>query len=340
MSVLTSRREFIKQASAVAIVSNLPLALFSQTYKSRDKIWACLIHLSFNMWEGYISPHRPFRGFRPDLELSESLWHDSLLKMASNGINMIVIDLGDAVRYRSHPEIAVNKAWTPHRLKKELKFIRHLGIEPIPKLNFSAAHDTWLKKYSRMVSTKKYYAVCKDLIDETIDIFDTPRFFHLGFDEETAEAQAHYNYVVVRRNNDWWTDFYYLIDVVQKKGVRPWIWSDYLLRDSEVFFKKMPKSVVQSNWFYGRKFVTTNANVKAYVDLENHGYDQIPTSSNYLNDVNTINTVKFCTENISDTKLYGFLQTYWKPTIQEYRGNIMNAIELSGKAKEWFLKNI
>ena len=84
--------------------------LFSQQHKANEKIWACLIHLSFNMWEEYISPHRPFRGYRPDLELSESLWNDAVSKMAREGMNMVVIDLGDAIKYESHPEIAVKNA--------------------------------------------------------------------------------------------------------------------------------------------------------------------------------------------------------------------------------------
>ena len=90
------------------------------------------------MWEEYISPHRPFRGYRPDLELSESLWDDAVVKMADNGINMIVIDLGDAVKYKSHPEIAVNNAWSTTKLRNELDKMRKLGLEPIPKMNFSA----------------------------------------------------------------------------------------------------------------------------------------------------------------------------------------------------------
>ena len=86
-----------------------------------NKIWACLLHLSFNMWEEFISPHRPFRGFRPNLELSEALWNDAIDLMAKQGVNMVVIDLGDAVKYESHPEIAVNNAWSTTRLKQELK---------------------------------------------------------------------------------------------------------------------------------------------------------------------------------------------------------------------------
>ena len=29
-----------------------------------------------------------------------------------------------------------------------------MGLEVIPKMNFSTCHDSWLKNYQRMVSTK------------------------------------------------------------------------------------------------------------------------------------------------------------------------------------------
>jgi len=317
--------------------------LFYRRKPSDNKIWACLLHLSFNMWEEFISPHRPFRGFRPDLRLSESLWNDAINAMAKNRMNMVVIDLGDAVKYESHPEIAVNNAWSATRLGEELSKMRELGLEPIPKLNFSAAHDTWLKSYSRMLSTKKYYEVCSDLIREVYDLFNKPRFFHLGMDEETMEHQTHYDYAMVRKNDVWWGDFYYLIGEVEKIGSRPWIWSDYVWHHPGLFFKNMPKSVVQSNWYYGEKFNLTplngsdNSAVKAYIDLEANGYDQIPTGSFHAdNEKSILNTIDFCSSHIDHSRLLGFLQTFWKPTIEENRERILNGIDLAGKAREWY----
>ena len=53
-------------------------------------------------------------------------------------MNMVVWTLG-MQSYMSHPEIAVRNAWSTERLYKELEKIRNLGLEPIPKLNFSPA---------------------------------------------------------------------------------------------------------------------------------------------------------------------------------------------------------
>jgi len=338
---MTNRRDFIKQISAAGLISTIPDIFISKNMVPDDKIWACLLHLNFNMWEEYISPHRPFRGYRPDMDISESLWNDALLKMPESGMNMVVIDLGNSIKYDSHPEIAVNNSWSTERLRNELKRIRKTGLEPIPKLNFSAGHDTWMGEYSRMVSTQKYYQVCSDLIHEVYDLFGKPRFFHLGMDEEDANNQSHYRYIVVRQDDMWWNDFYFLVEQVEKQNCRAWIWSDYMLwGHTEQFFIKMPKTVVQSNWYYNDNFDKASKYVNAYLDLESHGYDQIPTGSYHSdNEKNILGTVQFAEKNIDNSRLLGFLQTFWKPTLEEYRERILKGIELAGDAKKWYGEN-
>lgn len=298
----------------------------------REMIWAYLLHLSYNMWADRDVPERrEHYGAKPYLRLDICLWNDILRKMADVGMNMVLIDLGDAVKYESHPEIAVRDAWTVNRLKDELSKIREMGLEPIPKLNFSACHDTWLGPYSRCVSTDTYYEVCGDLISEVIEIFDKPRFFHLGMDEETAQHQRYYSYVVIRQYDLWWHDLYFLFEQVEKGGSRPWIWSDYLWHHPETFFEKMPKSVLQSNWYYRPKFNKKIRYVKAYLDLEDRGYDQIPTGSNVRVPENFQKTVIYCRRHIASERLLGFLQTSWRPTLEAFRQLHMQAIELVGQ---------
>ena len=306
-------------------------------------IWANLLHLSFNMWEE--AETRPpaktpaetrrvlnLRRARPELRFDDAVWTDLLERMVAAGMNMVVLDLGDGVRYASHPEIAVRGAWTPLRLRRELARLRQMGLEPIPKLNFSAGHDTWLGRYSRCVSTDVYYAVCRDLIEEVTGLFDRPRFFHLGMDEETAHHQQYYQYIVVRQGDLWWKDFYFLQQQVERHNVRAWIWSDYLWAHRAEFLRKMPRSVMQSNWYYDALFQKTSRYVAAYHDLEEHGYDQIPTGSNWSTDASFPNTVQYCRSNIAPERLFGFLQAPWLPTIRAYRQKHRQAIGIVSKS--------
>ena len=305
--------------------------------KPEDTIWAALIHLSYNMWMDRPMPELNYAHHTamPYMRFDEELWRETLQAMSAAGMNMVLIDLGDAVMYQSHPEIALPDAWTIEHLRKELDYCRSLGLEPIPKMNFSACHDLWLKDYSRMLSTDTYYKVCADVIREVIDIFDTPRFFHLGYDEETFNHQSYYNFAVVRQHDLWWHDFLFFVKTVEDKGVRPWIWSDYIWHNEESFLKRMPKSVLQSNWYYGKTFnpeekTSSGLYVKAYLALEKAGFDQIPTGSNWSFSENFSSTVDFCTKNIAPERLKGFMMAPWKATVEPFRKNIEQAIDLAG----------
>jgi hypothetical protein len=293
-------------------------------------IYANLLHLSYNMWSDWQNPAvtSPYNAARPYLRFDDQLWNDLLAAMVKGGLNMVVIDLGDGVRYASYPEIAVEGAWSTARLRQELKKLRDMGLEPIPKLNFSTSHDHWLGPYARMVSTPKYYDVCKDLIAEVIDLFDRPRFFHLGMDEETANHQRNYEFAVLRQHNLWWHDFTFLIDQCKAKGVRPWIWSDYLWQHPDLFFERMPHDVLQSNWYYGEKFLPEVKAVKAYHDLEDHEYDQVPTLSNWTTPANIHGTVEYCRKHIKTERLKGFLLAPWRPTLPDARERHMAAAKV------------
>jgi hypothetical protein len=302
-------------------------------------IYANLLHLSYNMWGDWDRPGAgKYWAARPYVRFDEKLWNELLEVMQRRKFNMVVIDLGDGVEYASHPEIAVKNAWSHDKLKSELTKLRQMGLEPIPKLNFSTCHDQWMGKYARMVSTPEYYKVCEDLIAEVAELFDRPRFFHLGMDEEEAIHQANFEYVVCRQYDLWWRDIKSLFAHVEKAGSRPWIWGDYVWNHAEEFYREMPKSVLQSNWYrdpvrgpaksvYGGKFDMDVECVRTFVDVDKAGYDQVPTVSNWETPENIYGTIRFCRKHLSKERLKGFFLTPWRPTVQEVRDRHLDAIE-------------
>lgn len=303
-----------------------------------DLILANLLHLSYNMWGDWKNPKTgPFWASQPFLRFDEQLWTDLLKQMVDAKMNMVVLDLGDGVRYDSHPEIAVENAWTVARLKQEIKRLKDMGLELIPKLNFSTCHDQWLGQYARMVSTEPYYRVCRDLINEVIDIFETPRFFHLGMDEEEPHHQVYFQYLVSRQFELWWHDLHFFRATVEKRGVRPWIWADYVWNHAEEFYKNMPTSVLQSNWYrhpvsgpctsvYGGDVRMEIPCCKAFVDLDAAGFEQLPAVSNWETPDNIYNTISFCQDKLSPQRLKGYFLTPWKPTLEAARPRHTDAI--------------
>jgi hypothetical protein len=165
------------------------------------------------------------------------------------------------------------------------------------------------------------------LIEEVVHLFDKPRLFHLGYDEETAMNQTGYAYSVIRQHELWWHDFMFFVKQVARRGARPWIWSDYAWHNGEKFLERMPKSVLQSNWCYGVDFKDTGNDVRWYGELDRHGYDQIPTGSNFHDPQSFGLLVEYCQKTISPAHLKGFLQTTWMPMLEAFRQRHIEAID-------------
>ena len=180
-----------------------------------------------------------------------------------------------------------------------------------------------------MLCTPKYYEVCADVIREVSEIFGTPRLFHLGLDEENYPNQRFRGMVTIRQEELWWHDAYFFFDQCEKNGARPWVWSDYYWDHPDIFTKRMPKSVLQSNWFYGY-FQDYNPGeynyfgMSSYEKLEALGYDQVPTCSTWANQKNTLQTLLWCREKIDPSRLKGYLTAAWYNTAREHIYSLKN----------------
>lgn len=307
--------------------------------------WANLLHLSMNMWRETPGPQP--NAYSRDLRCDPDTWNELTEEMVAAGCTMLVIDVGDGIAYDSHPEISVNGAWSAARLQEELARLREIGLEPIPKLNFSATHDAWLGVYGRMVATPVYYEVCTNLIREVVEKFDRPRFLHLGMDEEDAESQAGAQLAVTRQGDLWWHDLQLFADTAEAAGTRPWIWSDYAWQHPTEFYARMPQRILQSNWYYRNAFngagvasrparLNRTEEYLTYLDLDDHGYDQVPTGSNWLYADNLSRTAAWARENLDDQRVLGFLQTPWKPTLPEFLPQHREAIADIARARELY----
>ena len=282
----------------------------------KQKMWAYLMHLSDNMW-GDPGSTIKIAPYYPELSVDENVWKETIDFLPTQGFNTVLIDVGDAIQYEKHPEISVKGAWSKDKLKAELDRMRAMGLTPLPKLNFSAGHDAWLGEYSRMLSTSIYYQVCKDVITEVAEVFGNPEYIHLGMDEEDPKNQGGLAFACVRQKDLWWHDLYYLFDVCEKVGSRPWVWSDYCWHHPEVFFEKMPKSALQSNFWYNRMKKLPDGTyrelqARVYCMLEEKGYDQVPCVSFFEGySYNAQETMEIGKEEIAPERLVGYMTAPW-----------------------------
>ena len=291
-------------------------------------IWADLIHLSVNEWgkdtwraeDGWVSTNRD------TICCDDGVWTRVTDRLAQAGGNMALVDVGDAVVCPSHPELAVKGAWSAEKMAAEVKRLKAMGVEAIPKLNFSTTHDHWLRDYGRMIGTPQYYSVVRDLIRDVCDIFGHPRLFHLGLDEELMDQIRGIKGIgTFRRGRAYWYDVRFYADCCEKCGARPWMFCDYIMDYEEEFLANCPKSIVQTAWYYWDKFQDEERNNvwfermhwKSYEMLEKGRFDQIPCGSTCCtkekpgyNQFDEL--VKHVGRVVPKERLLGYLQTSWE----------------------------
>ncbi len=203
-----------------------------------------------------------------EMRFDEDLARTLIEQMAEWKMNSLVLVLGDSIRWESHPEIAIEGAWSIERYKNFVAFIRKHHIQIMPELNLSTMHDTWLGKYGFEVDSPRYRQVVQDLIEETLEITGAPvEFFHLGWDEEDTEHYEwrHCEPLIVRPPVERWRSYAGFLDFLEKKNVEGVVWSDILcdrdddfkweweLLDAEHKLRKSMRrrSVFMDWWPYG-----------------------------------------------------------------------------------------
>jgi hypothetical protein len=186
-----------------------------------------------------------------------------------------------------------------------------------------------------MVTTKPYYQACRELIRDTKEMFDNPRYLHIGYDEERISHQK--GFQCIRTDEVWWHDFLWFVKTVEDFGMRPWMWSDYGWKHDD-FVTKCPKSVIHNNWYYdewmeGFDLSKMKPNAKSrplvelFIKLDKAGFDQVPCASPWCspdrkkaglkNDRCMADMVKFCRENLNPNLLKGFLMAPWAGDFDE-----------------------
>jgi len=330
-----NRLDFIRGSVAAGAVAAVAPQALAAGETPPGGLKAVLLHLGHNMWCEWLPEGVQDKAERkPDetLRCRDDVWRRLTDHAAAQGLNAVVIDIGEGLVYPSHPELAVKGSWTPDKLRTEVRRLKALGLEAIPKLNFSATHDGWLKDYHRMLTTKPYYEMQRDVIRDVIEVFDHPRYFHLGYDEEAAGWIGKNNYFVLRQGELWWHDMLYAVKCVEDAGARAWIWSDYGWHHPE-FLTRCPKSVLLSDWYYDEAyggFDIANYTAKGhrerlqqFFDLEKAGFDPVPCGTNWVGwkrkelnvgaDDVIGRLVRLGRDVIAPERLKGFLMAPWAP---------------------------
>ena len=335
--MMQTRRDFILGAAGAAGAMASGCAGLGKVANRRllppRMMWAYLAQLGMKLWER--------RKHYTDLKLDESMWKSLTERAGEVGVNVFVFDLAEGMVFPSHPELAVKGSWEPERMKDEIARLKGMGMIAVPKLNFSTSHDQWLGKWNRYLSTPEYFEVCSEIIKDVADVFDESPLFHIGFDEEIYSIQDvnKFEYKRIRSGNVWWNDFLWFVREVEGHGMRPWIWSDLCWDKPEEFVSRMPRTVLQSNWYYRTQFDVTKLEgrlkrrIETYRTLDKGWFDQVPCGSTFVCRENFELTIAHCRNVTKPDRLKGFLMAPWYyGTQEEQREKIMESLDVMGEA--------
>jgi len=364
------RREFLTGGAAFAALPTVGADAASRRFD-----WAALLQLGANMWDDFLdgpddwaksaeeektrpNPKGPrsVSRYHSYLRCDDAVWRRTADAVRAAGCNLLFVDLGEGVAYPSHPELAVPGTWSVEKLRRELARLRAMGLEPVPKLNFSATHDAWLKEYHRQLSTPRYRAVVADLVRDVCEIFGGPRYFHIGYDEENANDQYNHFHVTVRQGDLWWSDLNHAIGQVEKHGAQAVMWADGVWYGRADYLRRMSKGVLQQNWYYRADFSEKALAWKsefektrqgwpelvhgaaAFLVLQEAGFTQLPCTSNCFEEEATDAFVRFCRERLDRSLLAGLCTVPWKISVPRHEETTLRCLDQFGKARAWYLQ--
>lgn len=252
--------------------------------------------------------------------------------VATASFNALIISIKDAVIYKSLPHIKKPYSVPMQKLVALTNLARSLGLEVIPKLNFSKSnvhrHSEWLWKEQRPKDSAHLWKDALKAIDEII-IATKPRYFHVGMDEDDTRSPDEYAKALK-----------FLHSALKKRKLRMIIWADcgHNWRQTERWKEvpailNLPRDVILMPWHYEMTLVDW---VRKYQRM---GFDVIGTSASLpVKRKNNTWDVKWDGKNtcewlkiLKKNKSFGICVTRWTSTSSKNRSMLLEGIRESGK---------
>lgn len=239
--------------------------------------------------------------------------------MSEAGLNLLVIDCEDGVRYKSHPELARKYTVSMSYLEKLVNRAVEKGIEVVPKLNFSKStyhrHNEWFRPHNKLCDNNQYWRTAFEIIDELIQICCPRRYFHIGMDEDNDRTHSQYIKAIKTLRNG-----------LKERGLRAVIWNDSAhganpavdVEKPLAAEKKIPKDIVEVVWDY------SNVHPQIIRRLVKEGFEVWGAPGR---DVEQVMKWK---QAILKYGGKGLLMTRWIPCIRSNRSELLHLIRTIG----------
>jgi len=240
--------------------------------------------------------------------------------MAEAGLNLLVVDPKDGLRYQSHPELARHYSVEMDTLAALRDRAETRGIEMAIKLNFSQSqlhqHNHWFRPHHKLFDRDEYWDKAFEIVDELIEVARPRRFFHVGMDEDHWRSYRQYVAAI-----------HSLRDRLAERKLRTLIWNDTgsdwpeaeIHRDKSLLAEQEgPRDVIHVLWDYQRVDTAILRRIRdAGLDLWGAPGPKAELAAKMRDELLAVGGS-------------GMLLTRWKPCIAENRDSLLEHIATIG----------
>ena len=249
-------------------------------------------------------------------------------EMAGAGMNLLIVDIADAVTYKSLPDIRKRYSVPMSELTELAELARSEGLEVVPKLNFARSprhrHSAWLDDRQSGPDTAEFWQRGFAAVDEVLDAARGAEMFHVGMDEDDTRSPDEYLKALLRLHRG-----------LKRRKVRMAMWADIGHehgRPQERWkvapaLRELPRDVLLMPWSY------TYVMEPEVRRLKRWGFDVLPAGM-YAHPAaparDAAKNVKEWTAIVRKHRLAGLLLTKWIPLSRANRAELLRDVRAAG----------
>ena len=284
----------------------------------------------------------PWRGFLLHMTHYDPVWNKQkdterrydkptaravIRAMADAGLNLLLIDVKDAVIYRGLPDIKRRYTAPMAELVELADYARSLGLEVVPKMNFSRSpqhrHSAWLEPNQRLADDPKFWRRGLAAVDEVVNATGA-RIVHVGMDEDDTRSPAEYQAALHR-----------LYRELKKRKLQMAIWADLghpwrpqQRWKEEPAIRSLPRDIIVMPWSYSSAQEEWTPKLKrmGFTVLGACGYD-----GSAKRGPDPLNNAREWVKAIRACKADGVVLTRWIKCSRKNRADLIEAVEQVGR---------
>jgi hypothetical protein len=246
---------------------------------------------------------------------------------ADTGMNLLIIDVADAVLYRSLPHLRKRYSVPMTELTELVEFAREAGLEVVPKLNFARSprhrHSHWLDPEQSQPDSPTFWKQGLAAVDEVLDATGAT-MLHVGMDEDDTRSPDEYRKATLRLHRE-----------LTRRKIRMLMWAEVghetwrpQQRWKEIpTLRELPRDVILMPWSY------TNVIDDWARRLKRWGFDVVP-GCQYghpsLPGKHAVKNVRAWADAAQNLDLPGLVLTKWIRLSRPNRAILLEAIRESG----------